>query len=142
MATKKDLKALLEQISTKYDISVDDLFKIGGIKKNPYGIFASKAAEKLATEKGLKFEAQDEKITIDQVKIAAGEPKKIENLFASTTAKKLAEDHNLTQDDFSDSEKSGKPRKSGAKTITIDDARKKAGIAKIKKTTKTAKLKQ
>lgn len=144
-----DARAALVKIAKEFDL---DLKKVQNLVKDEIPlapVFASKTARELAKEKGLKASkikatGKNGKITVDDVRIAAGEEpkKKVENLFASTAGKKLAEEHGLTQDNFEESEKTGNPRKSGSITITIEDVKLKAGLISERKKKKEKKVKE
>jgi len=145
----KKANALLEEISEKFGVDLDELYAVaGGRVKRPDG-FASPKAREFFERMGLdrtkiKGSGKGGKITIDDIRVASGEPsKKKINLFASTSAKKLAEENSLTEDDFLPSERTGRRLKSNnKKTITIYDCRKKLGLLKTKKSKKTKKTKK
>lgn len=130
-----DARKALEKIAAHYDLDLKEVQELVKDEVPKRTVFASKAAREYAKEHKVKGKSvtgtgKDGKVTLDDVRAHLGEPrkKKEENLFASPAGKLLAEEHGLSQGDFSDSEKSGKPRKSGNITITINDVRRKAGL--------------
>lgn len=144
--TQVKARNLLNDIASKYDIPIEDLYELAGDRVKKQNPFASPAAKDFAKKVGVnvstvKPSGKTGKITIDDIRLAIGEePKrKDENLFSSPAAKKLASENDLTQSDFAPKERSGKRRKSsGNRTISIEDVRKKLGIDK-KKTKKVTK---
>lgn len=146
--TQVKARNLLDDISKKYDIPIEQLYELAGDRVKKQNPFASPAAEDFAKRVGvnvstLKPSGKTGKITIDDIRLAIGEEtkRKEENLFASPAAKKLADENNLTQSDFSQKERTGKRRKaSGNRTISVEDVRKKLGLEK-KTPKKSAKKK-
>ena len=130
----------LAKIAEEYDLDISKIQALVAKEIPRPSPWASGKAKNLASKAGIDpykitGSGNGGKITIDDVREMMGEKveKKIENLFASKTARVLAEENDLSQEDFSTKEKSGRPRKSGAVTITLEDVRKKAGINSPKK---------
>jgi RecG-like helicase len=128
--TQKDAREMISAIAKELKVSEDKIYKLCP-KVKQIDVFSSPKARDLA--KGLdiaKIQYTGDKITIDDVRKAMGEePKaKVASMFASAQAKDLATKNELTQDSFEDEEKSGKERKNGDKTITLEDVKKKLGL--------------
>jgi len=143
--TQVQVDNILATIADKFKIP-NDLLKevLDNTDYKKTSIFASKKAMLYANSnnvdiKKVKTSGKNGKIKIDDLKLFTGEISnlKVENIFASSAAKKLAEEKGFKQSDFKNTEKSGRKRKSGAVTITIQDVRIKAG-EKIKKPTRFA----
>ncbi len=145
--TQVKARNLLADIADKFDLPLEELYKVAGDRVKKPNLFASPAAADFAKKvgvscDGVKPSGKTGKITIDDIRLAIGEEpkKKKENLFASPAAKKLAEENDLKQEDFGPKDKTGKRRKASKKrTITIKDVRKKLGLDKKKKTKKAKK---
>ena len=148
--TQVKARNLLADIADKFDLPIDELYKVAGDRVKKPNLFASPAAADFAKKvgvscDGVKASGKTGKITIDDIRLAIGEEpkKKKENLFASPAAKKLAQENNLKQEDFGPKDKTGKRRKASKKrTITIKDVRKKLGLDKKKTKKKTKKTKK
>lgn len=131
--TQKAARELLADISDKFDISLEKLYKVAGERVKRIDSFTPKARE-LARENNL--DAADiahsgEKITLDDVRAALGEKKKARESDAFTAkARILARENDLSENDFPVGERSGKTRKTGTVEISVADVRKKLGIVK------------
>jgi pyruvate/2-oxoglutarate dehydrogenase complex dihydrolipoamide acyltransferase (E2) component len=135
MNSLNNLENAFAKISKKTGLSIKELKALTKDDLKFGSPFSSSAAKELFKEYKLvmsdvKPTGKNSKITADDVRRGAGKPVKTkeENLFASKNAKDLAESKGWTQKDFKNTEKSGKPRKSGAITITLKDVKNKAGI--------------
>ena len=145
--TQAKARALLWEISKEMNIDYIDLVKIGmkfGV--TPPNPFASKAAKDLFDENNLTLKqvpgtGTSGKITIADVRLVLGVPQKRENLFGSPQARELALENGLSQDDFTEEEKSGRTRKSGAAAILLADVKEKLGMAATKRVEKKEKMK-
>lgn len=141
--TQKNANALLLDISKSFNVDIDELYKLAGDRVKRPNAFASSKAKSYCDEVGadvhkIKPTGKGGKITIDDIRKCIGEePKKKINLFASTAARKLAEENDLKIADFSPEERTGRRLKSNnQKTITVEDCRKKLGLEPKKTTTK------
>jgi pyruvate/2-oxoglutarate dehydrogenase complex dihydrolipoamide acyltransferase (E2) component len=133
--SQKQANEMIIEISAKTGIDLETLYGIvGNIVKKPNS-FASKSAEEYAkTHKidvfKVKGTSKSGRISMDDLRSYLGQPvtKSPSSLWASKTAKELAEEHGLSENSFGPKDRSGKKRKSGENTITLQDVKKKAGL--------------
>lgn len=123
---------MLELIAKTHDLDLDGLYKLTKVKKP--SAFASDKAKMIADKANLKpgdIPHEGAKITADDVRRKLGEPVKTKkpSAFASVAAKKLAAENNLTEKDFKDKDRTGRARKSGEKTIRLEDIKIKLGLS-------------
>lgn len=137
--TTKKVQSALEKISKEFKIPLEDIHECIGDIIPPPSPWASAKAKELGLKTKVnpykvKATGKGGKITLNDLRSFLGEenPKK-PSAFASKQAKDLAKENDLSEDDFSDDERTGNPRKSGEITITLNDVRNKLGIKVEKK---------
>lgn len=136
--TQKKANELLIKISSETGTDLDVLYKIAGdLIKKPTPFASSKASD-LAKEREIDFSkikgSKNGRITIDDIRTYLGEEvsNKKPSLFASKGARLLAEENDLTEKDFTPKLRTGRKRKDGRSTITIENVN--AKIGKVKTT--------
>ncbi len=123
-------------IASKTGTDIETLYGIAGERVKRPNLFASAKASSYAREKGIDFSkikgSKGGRITIDDLRSHIGEEttKKSPSLFASKGARLLAEENDLTEDDFSPKQRTGSKRKDGRRTITIENVSAKLGKKK------------
>lgn len=124
---------MLDDIARECNIDIETLYKIAGDRVKKVSPFTPQAL-KLAQENGLspsEIAHSGVKITIDDVRAAIGQPKKNVPADAFTgAARKLAQEHNLTEADFPAELRTGKTRKSGVVEIRLEEVKAKLGLVK------------
>lgn len=149
MVSLKVVQEIFSEISDKFDIPLDEIYKISGERVSRPNIFASPQAKMYfvqvkANRKNLIGTGSGGKITIDDVRKSIGENIKQPEGFSSAAAKKLAGENKLTSKDFPVHTRNGRVFKcTGEPSITIDDVRLKIGvITKPKSPSGTKKTKK
>lgn len=127
-----EVETFIVKLSEEFDIDIEEIRKVSSnvFKINPY---FNKAAEDFAKEhkidpSRIKHSSKSGKITITCMKKHLGMATRGSDAFTAA-ARKMAREQNLTEDDFPETERSGKVRKTtGVREITIRDVRHHLGI--------------
>jgi len=130
--TQKKFNSFLEKLSKEFDLDIENVKKFSTEMMTSEVSTITSAAKKLAEELKVditKITPSGSKISVDDIREAAGQKRKAKKTDLFTPkARDLAKENDLKESDFKESERTGNPRKSGEKTITIQDVNRKLGI--------------